>query len=122
MATPPYNAAPAHVCSFYCCLLLEYLSYHNRVSDFCKKTLEMVDTRAYGIEQNHRIAWLKRALDSANSQSTIELPQKLATVEQIRRRLHVLSQETQRDSNQSTPRARARSPTLPIAHSDGESS
>ena len=79
-----------NLCSYYCCLLLEYLRFHNRWSDFCKKTLDMVDNKGLGIELDHRIAWLNMALNCTNGRTTQELPQKVAVVDQIQQRLKVL--------------------------------
>jgi hypothetical protein len=77
-------------CSFYCCLLLEYLRYHNRWSDFCKKCLEIVNSKGYRVSLDHKIAWLNMALNSTNGRTPQELPQKSSVVDQIQLCLKVL--------------------------------
>ena len=76
--------------AYYCCLLLEYLHIHNRWSDFCAKTLEIVSKKEYIVGLDHKIAWLNAALNCTNGRTLQELPHKFNFVEQIQLRLKVL--------------------------------
>jgi hypothetical protein len=105
-------------CSYYHFLLLEYLSCHNRFTDFWGKAMETVRNPKCGFEQVRLIAWLHDALDCATNQTIDDLPQKLAVVHQIQQQLDDFLSETRRDKDSSTPQHRARSASPVAAHSE----
>lgn len=88
--SPVTNAGSQSARTFYCCILLEYLHFHNRWSDFCKKCLEIVNDKGYRVSLDHKIAWLHVALNSTNGRSSQELPQKGTIIDQIQLCLKVL--------------------------------
>lgn len=105
-------------CSYYHFLLLEYLSCHNRFTDFWEKAMETVRNPKFGFEPVQLIAWLHNALDCATNQTIDDLPQKLAVIHQIQQQLDDLLSETRREKKSSTPQYRARSASPVTTHSE----